>query len=89
MIEPYEARIQLARGDLAAVAPWAARQQNITDFGRDTYTAHNGLTLARLFIAQRRYGEALPVLDQVLRASERTQATGSRTCSLGARSFSV
>ena len=74
MIEPYEARIHLARGDLAAVAPWAARQQNITDFGRDAYTAHNGLTLARLFFAQRRYGEALPVLDQVLRASERTQA---------------
>jgi LuxR family maltose regulon positive regulatory protein len=74
MIEPYEVRIQLARGDLAAVAPWAARQQTIMDFGHDAYTAHNGLTLARLFIAQRRYGEALPVLDQVLRASEKVQA---------------
>jgi len=74
MIEPYEARIQLARGDLAAVAPWAARQQNIMDFGRDAYTAHNGLTLARLFIAQRRYAEALPVLDQILRAAEKVQA---------------
>jgi LuxR family maltose regulon positive regulatory protein len=75
MIEPYEARIQLARGDLAAVAQWAARQQHVTDFGRDAYTAHNGLTLARLFIAQRRYGDALPVLEQVLRASEKVQAT--------------
>ena len=78
MIEPYEARIQLARGDLAAVARWAARQQSVTDFGRDIYTALNGLTLARLFIAQRRYGEALPVLEQVLqRIGDRA---GDRSC---------
>jgi LuxR family transcriptional regulator, maltose regulon positive regulatory protein len=73
MIEPYEAHIHLARGDLAAVAAWAARQQNVTDFGRNVYTAHNGLTLARVLMAQRRYGEALPVLEQVLRSSEIVQ----------------
>jgi LuxR family maltose regulon positive regulatory protein len=60
----------VARGDLSAVAHWAANQQNIADFGRNVYTAHNGLTLARLFVAQRRYGEAVPVLEQVLRSSE-------------------
>jgi LuxR family maltose regulon positive regulatory protein len=75
-VETYEARIQMARGDLAAVADWAARQQSITDFGRDLYTAHSGLVLARLFIAQRRYGEALPVLEQVLKSSESVQAIG-------------
>ena len=75
MIEPYEARIQLACGDMVAMARWAVRQQSVTDFGRNVYTAHNGLTLVRWFIAQQRYGEALPVLDQVLRASEKTQAT--------------
>ena len=74
MIEPYEARIQLARGDMAAVAQWADRQQHVTDFGRNIYLACNGLTLARIFIAQRRYGEALPVLEQVLHASEIVQA---------------
>jgi LuxR family maltose regulon positive regulatory protein len=75
-VETYEARIQVARGDLAAVADWAARQQSITNFGRDLYTAHSGLVLARLFIAQRRYGEALPVLEQVLKSSESIQAIG-------------
>jgi LuxR family maltose regulon positive regulatory protein len=75
-VETYEARIQVARGDLAAVADWAARQQSITDFGCDLYTAHSGLVLARLFIAQRRYGEALPVLEQVLKSSESVQAIG-------------
>jgi LuxR family maltose regulon positive regulatory protein len=74
MIEPYEARIQLARGDVAAAAQWAAKQQNVTDFGRSIYTAFTGLTLARIFIAQRRDDEALPVLEQVLRASRIVQA---------------
>jgi LuxR family maltose regulon positive regulatory protein len=73
-IETYEARIQVARGDLAAVAHWAATRQSMTDIGRDIYTAHSGLTVARLFIAQRRYGEALPVLEQVLKSSEIVQA---------------
>jgi LuxR family maltose regulon positive regulatory protein len=73
-IETYEARIQVARGDLAAVAHWAARRQSMTDIGRDIYTVHSGLTVARLFIAQRRYGEALPVLEQVLKSSEIVQA---------------
>jgi LuxR family transcriptional regulator, maltose regulon positive regulatory protein len=75
MIEPYEARIQLARGDMAAVAQWAARQQHVTDFGRTIYTACNGLTLARLFSAQRRYSEALPLLDQIVLAAEKVQTT--------------
>ena len=73
-IETYETRIQVARGDLSAVADWAARQQSITDFGRTLYTAHSGLILARLFIAQRKYGEALPLLKQVLLSSEIVQA---------------
>jgi LuxR family transcriptional regulator, maltose regulon positive regulatory protein len=75
MIEPYEARIHLARGDMAAVAQWAARQRHVTDFGRNIYLACNGLALARVFIAQQRYGETLPVLDQILQASEKVQAT--------------
>ncbi len=74
MLEPYEARIQLARGDMAAAAHWAARQQNATDFGRNVYTAFTGLTLARILITLRRYGEALPLLEQVLQASEIVQA---------------
>jgi LuxR family maltose regulon positive regulatory protein len=74
VVETYEARIHVARGDLAAVARWAARQQSMTDFGRDLYTAHSGLIVARLFSAQRRYGEALPVLERVLQSSESVQA---------------
>jgi LuxR family transcriptional regulator, maltose regulon positive regulatory protein len=73
-IETYEARVLVARGDLAAVAGWAAKQQSMRDFGRDLYTAHSGLILARLYIAQHRYGEALPVLEQVLKSSESVQA---------------
>jgi LuxR family transcriptional regulator, maltose regulon positive regulatory protein len=73
-VETYEACIQVARGDLSAVADWAARQQSMTDFGRTLYTAHSGLILARLFIAQHRYGEALPLLEQVLQSSEIVQA---------------
>ncbi len=73
MIEPYQMRIHLARGEMAALAHWVARQQSVTDFGRNVYTAHNGFILARIFIAQQRYGEALPVLEQVLRSSETVQ----------------
>jgi LuxR family maltose regulon positive regulatory protein len=73
-IETYEARIQVARGDLAAVAHWTARWQSMTDFDRDIYTAHSGLIMPRLFIAQRRYGETLPVLEQVLKSAEIVQA---------------
>jgi LuxR family maltose regulon positive regulatory protein len=73
-VETYEARVLVARGDLAAVAGWAARQQRMTDFGRDLYTAHSGLIVARLYLAQHRYGEALPVLEQVLKSSEIVQA---------------
>lgn len=46
----------------------------MTDFGRSIYAAFEGLTLARVFIAQRRYGEALPVLEQVLHAAQMVQA---------------
>lgn len=73
-IETYEARVLVARGDLAAVARWAAKHQSMTDFGRDLYTAHSGLILARVYLAQHRYGEALPVLEQVLKSSENVQA---------------
>ena len=71
--EPREARIQLAYGDVAAAARWAAAQQGMTDFGGNSHAMVKGLTLARVFIAQRRYGEALSVLVQVLQASQIVQ----------------
>ena len=82
MVETYQARLWLLQGNLAAVSHWAKKRALETDDSRQRFAAGTSLlnslllrgleylNLARLYIIQKQYDQALSVLDLLEEMSE-------------------
>jgi LuxR family transcriptional regulator, maltose regulon positive regulatory protein len=78
----YEAQLWIAQGQLAAASHWARQRNLVLEVGEDKPSVHplffhfhelQGITLARLYIAERNPAEALKILasleDEMVRLS--------------------
>ncbi len=79
-MEAQQTRVWLAKGDLESAAAWAAQKSTPEEDERaegqaSFYHLHEAeqLTLARVYLALDRSGEALEILDQALREAEGRQ----------------
>ena len=68
----YQARLCLAQGDIRSASRWA-ETSGLSVHDEPSFLRESGhLTLARVLIAQERYGEAADLLERLLRSAEAT-----------------